>query len=181
MAAEAKKIVRQPTGLAKRLVMALPLALGWTIYTAQPTPGNLLLGYIFGIMVVGATGFRGDSFRLKNPPRQLYNLLVYTLYMASEVLMAGIDVARIILSPSLPIKPGLSRVDTQDSTQSELISATSAHGITITPGELVVDFDEGPDGVTMIVHSLNIEASAQQLDADQQTRLRRILGILGYD
>ncbi len=181
MAAEPKEIRSKRTGIVKRLVMALPLALGWTIYTAQPTPGNLLLGYVFGIAVVGATGFRGDSFRLKNPPRQLYNLLAYTLYMASEVLLAGIDVARIILSPSLPIEPGLSRVDTQDSTQSELISAASAHGITITPGELVVDFDESPDGVTMIVHSLNIETSAQQLDADQQKRLRRILGILGYD
>lgn len=181
MAAEAKEDRRQRTSLGKRLVMALPLALGWTIYTAQPTPGNLLLGYVLGIAVVRATGFRGDSFRLKNPPRQLFNLLAYTLYMANEMLLAGIDVARIILSPSLPIDPGLSRVDTQDSTHNELISAASAHGITITPGELVVDFDEGPDGVTMIVHSLNIEASAQQLDADQQTRLRRILGILGHD
>ncbi len=181
MAADAKAHDKKPTSLSKRLVMALPLALGWTIYTAQPTPGNLLLGFIFGIAVVSATGFRGDSFRLKNPLRQLYNLLIYTLFMAREVLLAGMDVARIILSPSLPIKPGLSRVDTQDSSRSELISATSAHGITITPGELVVDFEESPNGVTMIVHSLDIEASAQQLAADQQTRLRRILGILGYD
>ncbi|MXX49846.1 MAG: hypothetical protein F4Z39_02150 [Chloroflexi bacterium] len=181
MAAENTANRGKPSGIGKRLVMALPLALGWTTYTAQPTPGNLLLGYIFGIAAVSATSFHGDSFRLKNPLRQLYNLLIYTLYMAREVLLAGIDVARIILSPSLPIKPGLSRVATQDSTQSELISAISAHGITITPGELVVDFDESPAGVIMIVHSLNIEEAAQALAADQQTRLRRILGILGYD
>ncbi len=167
--------------MGKRLVMALPLALGWTIYTAQPTVGNFLLGYVFSIVMVGATGFRGDTFRLKNPARQLYNLLAYTLLMAREVLLAGIDVARIILSPSLPINPGMSRIDTQDSSQSELISAASAHGITITPGELVVDFEETGDSALMIVHSLNIDESAQQLGADQATRLRRIKGILGYD
>ena len=181
MAAERQGNLPQRAGISKRLVMALPLALGWTIYTAQPTPGNFLLGYFVSLVAVGATSFSGESFRLKNPPRQLYNLISYTLYMASEVLLAGIGVARIILSPSLPIKPGMSRVDTQDSSSSELISAASAHGITITPGELVVDFDESADGVAMIVHSLNIDESAPKLDADQGTRLRRIREILGYD
>ena len=173
--------VKTGTSFGKRLVMALPLALGWTIYTAQPTVGNFLLGYVLSIVVVGATAFRGDSFRLKNPARQLYNLLAYTLYMAREVLLAGIGVARIIISPSLPINPGMSRIDTQDESQSELISAASAHGITITPGELVVDFEETPEGALMLVHSLNIDVSAQQLDADQSRRLRRITGILGHD
>ena len=181
MAAESQSKSPQRAGVFKRLVMALPLALGWTIYTAQPTPGNFLLGYVVSLVAVGATSFSGESFRLKNPPRQLYHLIAYTFYMGGEVLLAGIGVARIILSPSLPIKPGMSRVDTQDRERSELISAASAHGITITPGELVVDFDESGDCVAMIVHSLNIDESAPKLDADQATRLRRIREILGHD
>ncbi|MCY4145558.1 MAG: Na+/H+ antiporter subunit E [Chloroflexi bacterium] len=181
MAADLTENQRKPTSIGKRLVMALPLALGWTIYTAQLTPGNLLLGFVFGIAADSATGFRGDTFRLKNPLRQLYSLLAFVLYEAKVVLLAGFDVARIILSPSLPIKPGLARVSTQDSTKSELISAISAHGITVAPGELVVDFDEDADAAIMIIHCLNLDESAPQLDADQQRRLRQILGILGYD
>ena len=161
--------------------MALPLAIGWTIYTAQPTPGNFLLGYVFSVSVLVATGLRGESLRLRNAPRQLYNLVVYIVYLATEVLSAGLTVSRVILTPSLPINPGLSTVKTQDNTENEVISAISAHGITITPGELVVDFAAtNEDGVAMIVHSLNLDASRQSLDEDQRKRLARIKGILGH-
>ncbi len=166
---------------SKVFILALPLAIGWTIYTAQPTPGNFLLGYIFSITVLMATGIRGDSIRLRNTPRQLYNLVLYMVYLATEVFSAGVKVSRVILSPSLPIDPGISSVNTQDATENELISAISAHGITITPGELVVDFeDTADDGVMMIVHSLNLDSSSQSLAADQKKRLTRIRGILGH-
>ena len=166
----------------RTMIIALPLAIGWTIYTAQPTPGNFLLGYVFSISVLVATGLRGESLRLRNAPRQLYNLVAYTFYLATEVLSAGVKVSLVILTPSLPINPGMSTVNTQDRSENELISAISAHGITITPGELVVDFEEtSEDGVRMIVHSLNIDSSGQSLDDDQRKRLARIKGILGHD
>ena len=169
----------------KVLILALPLAIGWTIYTAQPTAGQLaLLGYLFSVSVLIATGMRGESIRLRNAPRQLYNLFAYTLYLASEVLSAGLKVSRLILMPSLPINPGISSsVNTRrTASESELISAISAHGITITPGELVVDFEEThEEGVKMIVHSLNLDTSGQSLDDDQRRRLMRIKGILGHD
>jgi len=161
------------------LLLALPLAIGWTIYTAQPTLGNFLLGYLFSALVVRATGLRGENLRLRNPLRQLYSLAAYIVFLASEVFLAGIKVARIILAPSLPIRPGLVAVKTQDRSKNDLISAISAHGITITPGELVVDFEEaGPEEVRMIVHSLNL--GPRRLEQDQRIRLKRIKAILGY-
>ncbi len=167
----------------KVLVLALPLAIGWMIYTAQPTPGNFLLGYLFSVFVVSATGLRGDNLRLRNAPRQLYSLAAYTIYMAWEVLISGLNASRIILSPSMPIKPGITAVYTQDSSKNELISAISAHGITITPGELVVDFEESDaDGVKMLVHNMNLEPSSQKsLERDQAIRLQRIKAILGHN
>lgn len=168
--------------LVKRIVLALPLALGWTIYTAQPTPGNFLLGYAFSVVVLKATGLRGQSFHLRNVPRQLYALVAYVVYLAFEILGAGVQVARIIVSPSLPIEPGVTRISTQDQSRDALISAISAHGITITPGELVVEFEESEeDGVVMIVHSLNVSRSGESLRQEQAERLKRIKGILGHD
>ena len=168
--------------IGKAAVMALPLAFGWTIYTAQPTPGNFLLGYLFSIVGILATGLRGDSLKMRNAFRQIYNLFAYIIYMAKEILVAGLNVARIVLSPNMPIKPGISIVNTGDREEDELISAISAHGITITPGELVVDFQEtSEDGVLMIVHSLNMDISGDNLEQDQQRRLKRIKGILGHD
>ena len=175
-------MARQLRSSGKTLIMALPLAIGWTIYTAQPTPGNFLLGYVFSLTALVATGLRGENLRIRNAPRQFYNLLAYTAYLATEVLSAGLKVSRVILDPSLPINPGIAKVSTQDASENELISAVSAHGITITPGELVVEFEETrEDGVMMIVHSLNLDASGARLDDDQRKRLERIRGILGHD
>lgn len=168
--------------LFKRFVLAVPLAIGWTIYTNQPTIGNIVLGYIFSVVVLFAINMQGDSFNLKNIPLQIANLVIYIFLLAYEVLKAGVEVARITLSPTMPIQPGTARIHTQDDTENPVVSAISAHGITITPGELVIDFEEtSDDGVWMIVHSLNIEKSKSKLDNDQTTRLKRIKGILGYD
>ena len=166
----------------KVLVMALPLAIGWTIYTAEPTPGNLLLAYVFSLVVLLATGQRGDNFRLRNAPVQIYNLIAYVLFLALEVLVSGVKVALVVIARELKISPGTTELSTFDESNNELISAVSAHGITITPGELVVDFKESAtEGATMIVHSLNLEISAKRLEQDQRLRLKRIKGILGHD
>lgn len=166
----------------KALVMALPLAIGWTIYTARPTPGNFLLAYIFSLVVIVATGQRFDNFHLRNVPLQLYYLIAYVLFLAIEVLVSGVKVALIVVAPELKISPDSTELSTFDESNNDLISAISAHGITITPGELVVDFKESDEeGATMIVHSLTSEASAERLENDQRLRLKRIKGILGHD
>lgn len=168
--------------VSKAMLLALPLAFGWTIYTSQPTPGNFLLGYLFSVAVVMATGLRGESMRLRNAFRQIYSLLAYVAFLAYEVLISGMNVARVVLGPTLKIDPGFTLVNTGDKREDELVSAMSAHGITITPGELVVDFQESQeDGVMMIVHSLNKPDSAESLDREQAIRLKRIRGILGHD
>lgn len=168
--------------LGKSAVLALPLAFGWTFYTAQPTPGNFLLGFLFSLVGILASGLKGDSLKIRNAFVQIYNLLAYIVYMAKEVLIAGLNVARIVLSRNMAVSPGISIINTGDKDEDELISAISAHGITITPGELVVDFQEtSEDGILMIVHSLNVEASQDSLERDQQQRLKRIKGILGHD
>jgi len=168
--------------LLKRLILAVPLAIGWTIYTAQLTIGNIILGYFFSFIVLVAVGVRGDNFRLNNIVRQIFYIIAYILLLSKEVLISGLQVARITLMPSLPIDPGVISINTQDETESAVISAISAHGITITPGELVIDFEDTPDdGLLMVVHSLNLTESAFNLDNDQTIRLQRIKGILGYD
>lgn len=168
--------------LLKRLFMAVPLTIGWLIYTSQLTPGNVVVGYVFSFAVLVAFGFKGETFKLQNIPRQLVNIVIYVLFLSYEVLMSGLTVARIALSPSLPINPALAKINTQDETENPVISAISAHGITITPGELVVDFEEtGDDGVLMIIHSLEMDKSAPNLNTDQTKRLKRIKGMLGYD
>ena len=55
-------------------------------------------------------------------------------------------------------------------------SAFSAHGITITPGELVIDFDGSR---AMYVHCLDVEASAASAPGAQAKRLKLLRRIAG--
>ena len=165
----------------KRLVLSVPLTIGWTIYTGQINIGNILLGWLLSLAVVHAIGVKGNNFNTKNLAVQVGAAVIYVLTLALEILKSGLNVARITLDPNLPINPGIAHISTQDETHNPAISAISAHGITITPGELVIDFEETEDDVKMIVHSLSIDKSSATLDSDQTKRITLIKRILGYD
>lgn len=56
------------------------------------------------------------------------------------------------------------------------MAALSAHGITVAPGELVVDFE---DSHIMLVHCLDAEEAAKSIFEAQARRLRLFERILG--
>jgi len=101
-----------------------------------------------------------------------------------DILVSGVDVAKRVLYPGkdLPINPDIVPVFTQDETRDPIISAMSAHSITITPGQLVVDFDEDDErGVVMYVHALDIDECSDTLAPEQTRRMKLFKRILGHD
>lgn len=174
--------------MLKRLVLSVPLAISWIIFTGQLTPFQFGLGMIFSFAILVAIDMEGENINIHKLPTQSITLIAYILRLAIDIFWSGMDVARRVLHPNLPINPGTALVHTQDDSRNPLISAISAHGITITPGELVIDFEETEDGVFMLVHSLDIEQSTMKmndkqskLDSDQSKRLKLIKRILGHD
>src|SRR5690606_30403999 len=68
--------------------------------------------------------------------------------------------------------------DKETQVEDSVIAGASAHSITVTPGQLVVDFDGTK---TMYVHCLNVEEAAETLDRDQTRRLKALKRIRGHD
>lgn len=156
------------------LLAAIPFAIGWGLISDHFTLSSLVFGYIIGLGMMWA--LRDQIVRV-NPlrlPVQVIEGLAYLLILLFEILQSGIDVARRVLSPKMNLKPGIIAVPVQDDDQ--VIAALSALSITITPGQLVVDFDGSK---VMYVHCLDVEASAPRLDDDQRRRLSRLRRILG--
>ncbi|MCU0496026.1 MAG: Na+/H+ antiporter subunit E [Anaerolineae bacterium] len=162
--------------LAKRLLLALLLALAWMILTRQVNLEGLILGYLLGIMMVWLL-FRGRELEISPAGflTQLIATVIYAAVLIRDIAISGVDVFLRILG-FRPIQPGIVRVNIQD--YNESIAALTAHGITITPGQLAVDFD---DEAHVYVHCLDI-SSAATID-EQQTRrlkyLRRMLNLHG--
>ncbi len=157
-------------------LMAIPLAVTWMLVIGDVSLDSLLVGWVIGVALAVLLRSESAVIHWRKFPGQVLALAIYTLTLFRDIWLSSVDVAKRVLNPALPMNPGILRVSTQDKTKSDVIAAFSAHGITITPGELVVDFDDS-DG--MYVHCLDIGASAQSAPGAQTRRLgylRRILG-----
>lgn len=160
--------------LLQRLLLALLLAIAWMILTRQLNLEGLILGYLLGIMMVWLL-FRGRELEISPGGflKQSIATVIYAAVLIRDIAISGVDVFLRILG-FRPIEPGIVRLNIQD--KNESIAALTAHGVTITPGQLAVDFD---DESHVYVHCLDM-GSASTLD-EQQTRrlkyLRRMLNL----
>lgn len=155
-----------------RLPIAFSLLLVYLALTQQPGE-NLLPNLVFGFLIaMGVSLFIPapkepvDGRRL---PTFIIGLLQYALLVVADMFKSAYNVARIVLDPKLPIRPGIVAIDS--GCQSELATALSAHAITLTPGEMVVAMDER--GV-MYIHTLEIDRSDEYAE-DAQTLRRNLL------
>ncbi len=79
-------------------------------------------------------------------------LLYYLIWMFGQIIASGIQVARVILTPSLPVKQNMVRFKVDlPSAHAKMILGNS---ITLTPGTLTVDIHEDE----FLVHSIDPRA-----------------------
>ena len=157
-------------------VLAVPMAVLWMVVSSSVSLEGLLVGYVLGFAVLYMLKIENIQVNRRKLPDQIAAFFIYVVTLARDILNSSIDVARRVLDPALPLDPGIIAVATQDEEESDFTAAFSAHGITITPGELVIDF-EGSH--TMYVHCLDVEASAKTANQAQTKRLRLLRRIMG--
>lgn len=162
--------------MLNRLLMAIPMALVWMPLTGHLSIDAFLVGLALGFAVLTLLGEAGSTAQVtwSQLPGQVAAAVMYFLILCRDIYLSSIDVAKRILDPKLPLQPGIIAVPTQvdlttdSDSNADILAAVSAHGITITPGELVVDFD---DNRVMYVHCLDVDASAQVAESNQAKRL----------
>ena len=81
-------------------------------------------------------------------PRGLLAFFPFLMHWLKDLLIANVEVARIVLSKNMDIKPDFYTFD--QPLKSDVAQATLANAITLTPGTLTVDYDNQ----TLIIHSL---------------------------
>lgn len=146
----------------RSIILSLLIYLALTMNLAI---SNIVVGVLIGIGVALFTKPARTRVPLSRLPQGIVMFFVYIALLALDVLRSGINVARIVLNPKLPTRPGI--VAIKSGTRSELGTALSAHAITITPGEMVIEI--GDDG-TMYTHCLDAVSSGAGADAAQAKR-----------
>ena len=133
-------------------------------------PLLLTLGVASCVLVVIITS-RMDIIDHEGHPIHLtWRAVFYWPWLAWEIVKANIDVARIILSPSLPISPVM--VKLRPSQKSDLGLVMYANSITLTPGTISVDVEPGE----ILVHAISREAAAGLGDGEMDRRVTQMAG-----
>lgn len=154
--------------ITRMLALLIPLVAAWLLWSGLYKPLLLTLG-LFSCVLTIYVKHRMEYFQTEMFALQFGRRLIgYWLWLAKEVVKSSLDVARIIVSPSLPISPQV--VTIKASCENPVEQATLANSITLTPGTLALDVYKGE----ITVHALT-EAGADELRKGEMDR--RILAL----
>ena len=142
-----------PNAPHRTLSLFILLFLSWLLLSGIYT--GLLLGLgVLSCLVVVAICRRMQIVDPEGHPNHLIlGLLRYMPWLLWAIIKANIDVARRIAHPRLPLAPRVIRVAASQKTH--LGQVIYANSITLTPGTVAVEADEG----TIDVHALTREAA----------------------
>jgi len=154
--------------LVQAISLGSVLFVTWLLLSGHFEPFLILLGLASCIASV-AIARRMDVVDLEGHPIHITpRIFAYWLWLAREIVKSNIDVARRVLSPSLPISPTLVRL--KASQKSELCQAIYANSITLTPGTVTIELKDG----SLMVHSLSEDAAVDLLEGEMDARVVRV-------
>ena len=112
----------------------------WLVFTWQINLQNIIAGIFVAVF---SSLLFWKEFPHKNKMFQIkryYYFILYIFVFVYKMLIANVIMAYRILSPSLPIKPGIVRVPIE--LKSPMGRVILANSITLTPGTLTVEITE---------------------------------------
>lgn len=128
------------------------LLLFWLLLNGSLASDVLLVGVIAALVIT--LMFRDglsvvSEFRFT--PQALLTAPAYALYFLGELVKSNLRLAGIVLSPALPLKPGIVKARTK--LKSPMGRLLLANSITLTPGTLTVEMD----GEWLYIHWVTVE------------------------
>jgi multicomponent Na+:H+ antiporter subunit E len=126
----------------KRFIISFFVFLAvWILLTSTLNIASLLVGVGVSLLISILFGVKAEVFgEIRITPAALFSLLVFSVVFILELLKSNLDVARRVLTPSLPIKPGIVKVKTK--LKSKTGRMILANAITLTPGTLTIDIKD---------------------------------------
>lgn len=147
----------------------------WTLLT-DTSSQEMIFGGVTALFIVllfhGKLSLLGD---VKLNPKSIIYMVVYVFVFLWELLKSNVDVAMRVISPKLPINPGIVKVKT--TLKSPLGRAFLANSITLTPGTLTVEMKDEFFYIHWIdVTSDDIEGATKSIVSNFEKYLEIIFG-----
>lgn len=140
--------------MAHTLSLNLSMMVVWLLWSGHYTGMLIGLGVLSSVLVA----YLARRMYLADPEGHPIHLagrgLLYSPWLIWSVVKSNLEVARLILSPGMKIRPRIVRVRATQVT--DLARAVYANSITLTPGTVTVDVE----GDCITVHALTEAAAA---------------------
>lgn len=150
---------------------AVPLMLFWLVLTGSLAPSDLILGLaLSATLSIWAERFLWTEDQPVLSMRQLARFCLYLPHLLVSVILAALQVAEVVLDPRMPIKPVL--ITHQTTLSSAFARVTFANSVTLTPGTLTVDVEDG----SFRIHSLAESFATDIASGDLERRIAHIFG-----
>ena len=110
----------------------------WMLLTFNVNVYNIFIGLGTALIVTLLFGnrFVSDWKKFYNPVRYIWGI-IYLVVFIWECIKANFDVAYRVLSPKMPIKPGIVKI--KSDLKTDIAKVFLANSITMTPGTITVD------------------------------------------
>ena len=144
----------------------------WMLFTFPFSMSEFYVGMTVSFFIALCFGryFTENGLSNLNPVR-IFAFLIYIPFLFWEIVKANIEVAIIVLSPTLPIKPAIVKAKT--SLKSNVGKLWLANSITLTPGTLTLDVIDDDYFIHCIkVKDTSVESSTKNITGKFEKLLR---------
>lgn len=164
-----------------QFLLHLTLALLWMLLWGAFDAYTFLAGVVVGFLLLALVGrTMGGSFAYPvrqvatlGYPTRLWRLIRFAAYFVKILIVANWQVAKLVLSPSMPIHPRIVRYSVAGLTPVQVTTLASA--ITLTPGTLAADISH--DDGQLYIHCLNAPDPGQAVRELDELKGRLLRGV----
>ena len=140
--------------------------------TSNLALNNIVLGVVVSALIMLILRPPTRSVRWQQSPQAVLAAIRYGFVLIYDLVISGVQVARLVLDPNLPLQQGNIAIPTE--CESETARALSAHAITVTPGEMVVEMDRQGTMYTHVLDASHAEEDIAEAQAMRDEMLAKI-------
>lgn len=147
--------------------LLLVLLISWLAWSGIYKPLIIGLG-VFSCLVSLWLARRMGFFRHAMPLHAMLRLPMLWWWLLQEVIKSSLEVARVVLSPSLPIQPEVVALTTSENTDSGKVIL--GNSITLSPGTVTIDVHQD----RLLVHCLTAASATALRSREVERRTARL-------
>ncbi|MCK1998609.1 Na+/H+ antiporter subunit E [Psychrobacillus psychrodurans] len=156
--------------MAFQILLNVLIGLTWMFLSVSFKPTTFIVGYLLGLLMLFMLR---KSFSSRFYMDRIWAVIKLASLFLKELLLSNLSVLKLIVQPTMPIRPAIFAMPTVLEQDWEITLLSSL--ITLTPGTVVIDISD--DNKTLYIHSLDFEDIDEAVDSIRNTFEKAILEV----